>query len=226
MKRPKITIKFAQTLDGKIAAKDGSSRWISGPIARRFAHRLRTKHDAVLVGIGTVLSDNPLLTTRLIKGKNPVRIVIDKNLRIPLCSDILKNQKKVHTVIFAASGVAKRKAESLRLKGAEVIFLPLSGRGHIDLARIIRILYSKNIRSLLVEGGSRTIGGFIKAGLVDKLVAIIAPKILGDGIGPVSGMRINNINSALKMVPERIKRAGDDIIYYARLKPTRYGKNV
>lgn len=217
MKRPYITLKFAQTLDGRIAARDGSSRWISGRKARRFAHTLRAAHDAVLVGANTVLRDNPSLTTRLVKGKNPVRIIIDGRLRIRLDSSVVKNTKKARTIVVTTLKAPKGKLEKLRKKGVECVLQPASRSGNIDLRRIIRILYGKGIKSILVEGGSNVITSFLRAGLADKITVIISPAILGRGLAAVGDLGIANIKGVLKLRRKNIKRLGRDIIYTAFL---------
>jgi len=215
MKRPYITLKFAQTLDGRIAARDGSSKWISGPKSRRFAHKLRAENDGILVGARTVLKDDPSLTVRLVKGKNPVRIVIDRRLRTPLTARIVRNTSAARTIIVTSPSSPGRKREQLKRRGVEVIVLPASRGGNIDLRKIIRILYKKGIKKILVEGGNRVITSFIKAGLADKVVTITSPRILGRGIESVGDVGIGSIKGALKLRLKNIRRLGKDIICIA-----------
>ena len=215
MKRPYITLKFAETLDGKIAALDGSSRWISGPGSRRFAHRLRVKHDAVLVGVNTILKDDPRLTARLVKGRSPARVVIDGKLRTPEDARIVKGAGSLRTIIVTTPGAPKRKVERLRGLGVEFVVLPPSKGGRIDVRKIIRILYRKSVKSILVEGGANVITTFLRLGLADELVAIIAPKILGKGVGGVEDLGIRGVNDAIRLRLKNIRRSGDDIIYTA-----------
>jgi len=217
MKRPYITLKFAQTLDGRIAAKDGSSKWISGPKARKFAHGLRAKNDAILVGAKTVLEDNPSLTTRFVKGKNPVRIVIDGKLSIPLNSSVVKTANRIRTIIVTSKTAPRKKMERLRKKGVDLIVLSTSGGSNIDLHRIIRILSKKDIKSILVEGGSEILTSFIRVGLADDIISIISPKILGKGIESIGDLSIKNIKKSLGLKLNKIKRLGDDIAYNARI---------
>ncbi|NQU95088.1 MAG: bifunctional diaminohydroxyphosphoribosylaminopyrimidine deaminase/5-amino-6-(5-phosphoribosylamino)uracil reductase RibD [Candidatus Omnitrophica bacterium] len=217
MKRPYITLKFAQTLDGRIAARDGSSKWISGPGSLKLTHKLRARNDAILIGVGTVLQDNPSLTVRLAKGKNPTRIIIDPKLRTPYTSRVIKNTKIAKTIIVTARKAPKVKVAQFRQKGVEFVFLPLSKRGYIDLEKIISILYKKGIKSMLVEGGGRIITSFMKKGLVDKLIAIISPKILGKGKDAVGDLGIGNIKWALKLRIKSAKHLGKDIVYTAFL---------
>jgi len=218
MKRPFITLKFVQTLDGRIAAEDGSSRWISGPSARKFSHKLRAGSDGILVGINTVLKDNSSLTTRLVKGKNPTRIVIDRNLRIPFSAKLLKGTSSAKTLIVTTNKASKKKINTLRRKGIDFIISPSSKRGNIDLTRIIRILYKKGIKRMLVEGGSGVLTSFLKKGYADRIFVIIAPKILGSGLQSINELGIRNIKKAIKLRLKTVKRIGEDIVYEASLK--------
>lgn len=215
MKRPYITLKFAQTLDGKIAAEDKSSRWISGLPARRLTHKLRAECDAVLVGVNTVLEDDPSLTVRLVKGKNPARIVIDRRLRVPPRARVIRSAGRVRTIIITTPGAPKAKLEKLRRRKVEFLIAPVSMGGNIDIKRIIRILYRKGIRRILVEGGSKVNRSFLKAGLADRVVAVISPKILGSGLNSVADLGIRNIKAAVKLRPRSVKRLGNDIVYIA-----------
>lgn len=217
MKRPYITLKFAQTLDGRIAAKDGSSRWISCPASRKFAHKLRVKNDAVLVGAGTVLADDPSLTAYLVKGKNPTRVIVDGKLTIPLSSQIVKSAGSVKTIIVTARKTAERKKKALKKKGVHIITM-FAGRGSkIDLKVVMRILYEKGIRSILVEGGKECITSFIKAGLADSITVIVSPKIMGKGIESIGDLGTRSIKEALPLSLRQIKRLGNDIIYKAKI---------
>lgn len=215
MKRPYVTLKFAQTLDGRIAARDGSSKWISGPKSRIFTHKLRSDNDAVLVGVRTVAADNPSLTVRLVRRKSPARVIIDGKLRIPLTARILRNTNRVKTIIVTTPKAPEKKRKKLESQGVTFILLADSRSGNIDLRKIIGILYKKGIKKILVEGGSRIITSFLKAGLADRVVAILSPKILGKGIEAVGNLGISNIKGAIKLRLEDIKQAGKDIVYTA-----------
>ncbi|MBN1354274.1 MAG: RibD family protein [Candidatus Omnitrophica bacterium] len=215
MKKSYITLKFAQTLDGKIAAIDGSSRWISGPKSLEFSHKLRRDSDGILVGIGTVLRDNPSLTTRFIKGRNPVRIVVDSKLRLPATANVVKSIKEAMTIVFTTNGAPKGKIEKLRKKGVEVIVRPIARDGYIDIGDIIRILYKKGIKKILVEGGKSIITSFLKADLADRIIVIVAPKILGKGVESAGDMGITRIDGALRMRLGSVERLGEDVIYTA-----------
>jgi len=211
MNQPRITIKFAETLDGKIAAENGSSKWISGPASRRFAHGLRARHDAVLVGIGTVLKDDPALSVRLVKGRDPAKIVVDPRLRIPLASQLIKNARHTKTIIFTTSKAPGSKIKSLEKKG--IIVIPFSSKAkRIDPKKMVRILYAIGIKSIMVEGGRGIITSFLKSGLKQKVIAIISPKILGSGIDSVGYLGIKSIKKALNLRLKSVTRLGNDVV--------------
>ena len=218
MKRPVITVKFAQTFDGKIAAGDGSSKWISSPESLKLAHRLRSLNDAILIGAGTLLSDNPSLTTRRVRGSNPIRVVIDRKLKIPYSSNVLKGIDKAKTIIITTKKAAKKKIIKLEKQGAEVVLASVGKNGYIDLNAIIRILYKKGVKKLLVEGGSKVITSFIRKGLADKIVVIVAPKILGKGMNAIGDLGISSMNKALKLKVCTAKRSGKDVVYEVSIK--------
>jgi len=204
--RPYVTIKFAQSLDGKIAAGRGRRSRISSPAALRFAHKLRAKHDAVLVGAGTVRSDNPRLTTRLVKGKNPARIILDSRLRTSPVpgTRVVANAGRERVFIFTTKKAPKTKARALEARGAEVIKVPASKTGNIDLPQILRILYKKGIKKLLVEGGSEIITSFIKERLADRVMVIIAPVIFAKGV-PAAKI-------PARFTLKKVKKFGKDIV--------------
>ena len=172
---PFVTMKFASSLDGKIATFSGESQWISCFESRKFVHRLRDINDAILVGIGTVLADNPSLTTRLVEGKNPVRIIVDSKARTPLDSKIVTD-KSARTIIAVTENAPREKIFSLKNLGAEIIF---AGKERIDLKILLKKLGEMEITSILVEGGGKIHFSMLESGLVDKIFAFIAPKIIG-----------------------------------------------
>ena len=218
-KRPFVTVKFAQSLDGRIATSTGDSRWISGPSSLRLAHKLRRSHDAILVGIGTVLSDDPQLTVRLLKGRDPLRIVIDSELRIPLSSRVLANGAANGTLVATAISCDSERARALQETGAEVLCLPKARNGPgIDLCRLLQRLQRRGIESVLVEGGKAIITSLLNAGAVDRLVVIIAPKIIGKGTEAIGDLGITKLERAVTFSTVRIQKLGKDIIFDGRLK--------
>ncbi|MCK4274347.1 MAG: bifunctional diaminohydroxyphosphoribosylaminopyrimidine deaminase/5-amino-6-(5-phosphoribosylamino)uracil reductase RibD, partial [Dehalococcoidales bacterium] len=215
---PFVTVKFAQTLDGRIATASGASRWISSPESRKLAHRLRTHHDAILVGIGTVLADDPELTVRLVRGRNPTRIILDSKLRVPLEARVLADQETARTLVTATPTADKDKLTALRKMGIEVLTVPPDAQGRVDVSELLKILAQRQISSVLVEGGGEIITSFLRLGLADKLVVFIAPKILGRGTDSVGELNITDISKTLKLSFERVYRSGEDIVVEARVE--------
>ena len=192
---PFVTLKIAQTLDGKIASPDGQSRWITSPEARRLGHHLRAEHDAVLVGAGTVIADDPRLTVRLVRGRNPVRVVIDGRLRSPSGAKVFRKGRVAPTLLFVSDQAARskqRKVASLRRRGVDVIPLPAT-RGLISLRRVLRELGKRNIAAVLVEGGQQMFTEFIRSRLADKAFIFTAPKILGAGISSIGTLGLSTV---------------------------------
>lgn len=205
---PFVTIKTAVTLDGKIATRTGHSKWITGPDAREAVHTLRHRNNAIMVGADTVLADDPELTTRLsVPGLNPVRIVVDSTLRIPVTARVL-NAEAPTWVLTAARASAER-VEALRGSGAEVI---VCGDGpRVDLAAAVAELGKREIASVLVEGGGGLNGALMEAGLVDKLMLFYAPKIAGADAPSAFGFASpESMGDALRIENVEIERFGDD----------------
>jgi diaminohydroxyphosphoribosylaminopyrimidine deaminase/5-amino-6-(5-phosphoribosylamino)uracil reductase len=213
---PFVTVKFAQTLDGRIATAQGSSRWIASPPSLKLAHKLRSHHDAITVGVGTVLADNPELTVRLVKGRNPTRIILDSKLRIPLDAKVLTNQEAARTLVAATPAADKDKLAALRRMGIEVLLVPPDKRGKVDLKQLLKMLGPQQISSVLVEGGAETITSFLRLNLVDRIITIIAPKIMGKGTDAVGELNITDISKVLKLSFERVYRSGEDIVVKGR----------
>jgi len=212
-------VKFAQSLDGRIATITGDSQWISGPAAQRLAHRLRSQHDAILVGIGTVLADDPQLTVRLVRGRDPLRVIIDSDLRIPFSARVLAPQAAPGTILAAATDVDSTRSAAVFGAGADVLLVPRSkdGRG-IDLKRLLEELASRGVKSVLVEGGREIITSLIAERLVDRLVVVIAPKIIGKGVEAIGDLRIEKLRDAMTFSSLRIRRLGKDIVFDGELR--------
>lgn len=215
---PFVTMKFAQTLDGRIASANGKSRWVAAPESLKIAHKLRAENDAILAGIKNVLADDPELTLRLVKGRSPIRIILDSKLRIPLGAKVLQKQETARTIIASTPAAPKEKAAALKEKGIEVLTVPADKGGRVDLKKLLKKLGERSITSLLVEGGGEVYTSFLKLGLADKIVGIIAPKILGRGLDTVRDLDINDISKALPLVFDRVYRSGVDIVVEARPK--------
>ena len=209
---PFVTVKFAQTLDGRIATATGHSRWISSPLSLRFAHRLRSLHDAILVGSGTVLRDDPELTCRLVRGRNPLRIVVDTQLRSSPKARIFNGGKGTRTL---AATTRRAPAETRRLYetiGIEVLETGEDQAGRVDLRELLTALGRREISSLLVEGGAAVITAFLKEKLADRLIVILAPKIVGEGLNAVGDLGIRQMDDALRLSFRQVSRRGDDLI--------------
>jgi diaminohydroxyphosphoribosylaminopyrimidine deaminase/5-amino-6-(5-phosphoribosylamino)uracil reductase len=207
---PEITIKAAMTLDGKIAARTGDSKWITSPQARALGHRLRSTHDAVVVGVGTVCADDPYLTSHG-RGKNPVRVVIDPNLRVPAGSRVLDSAAP--TVIIYSN--RRRAAKAAELKGAGIVMIHVPAkRGLIAFTDILRRLGEISIRRILVEGGGETIANALDSGMVDRIAFFIAPRIVGgrDAKTPVEGVGFGAIAQAFTIKDVVLRRIGPDIL--------------
>lgn len=210
-KLPFVTLKFACSLDGKIATVAGESQWISGIESRKFTHHLRDINDAILVGVGTVLADNPNLTTRLIVGKNPVRVIVDSNARTPLDSKVVTD-KSARTIIATTSNAPIEKISALKNCGVEII---TAGNGkRVDLEILMRKLAEREITSILVEGGGTIHFAMLSAGLVDKIFAFVAPKIIGgvNALTAVEGAGFEKLSDAVALKNLTTERLGNDIL--------------
>ncbi len=215
---PFVTLKFAQTLDGKIATITGDSKWISGPTSLRFAHQLRSFHDAILVGVDTILQDDPQLTVRLVKGKNPQRIIVDSQLRTPLDSNILKGKAAFSTFIATTSLSEVKKIKEYQSNGAQVWVLKKDRANQVDLQNLLHELGKRDVRSVLVEGGSRILSSFLKKRLADHLVIVIAPKIIGKGMNYVDVSTLQRFKNLNSFSSPKLFRSGEDVILEAFLK--------
>lgn len=207
-KRPFVTIKAAMSLDGKIATKTGDSKYITSKEARAYVHKLRTEVDAVMVGLNTVVKDNPELTPRLFKGKDPVKIVVDSQLRIPKSCNLLKNPSKV--IIGTTNKAPKPEIIKLQQKGVKVI-VAKSKQGMVDLEDLVKQLGKLEITSIMIEGGSELNSSAIKDGVVDKILIFTAPKIVGNGgPGAIGNLGIKKIDKAIDLKNITSTRIGKD----------------
>jgi diaminohydroxyphosphoribosylaminopyrimidine deaminase/5-amino-6-(5-phosphoribosylamino)uracil reductase len=213
-----VQLKIAQTLDGKIAALNGNARWITDESARQEVHRLRGRSDAVLVGRGTVLADDPELTVRLAKGRNPVRAVLDSRLSLPDSAKLLSLPDKEKTLIVCDAAADGERMQRLRDRGVTVlpVAVPPGSSGSpagLPLAPVLAALSERGIRSVLVEGGRGIFSSFLKEGLWDKLSVFIAPRIMGDGIPAVSGFAAETVQKAIRLGAVSTRRIGDQFLF-------------
>lgn len=216
--RPTVTLSYAQTLDGRVATLDGGSRWVSCPDSLRFAHETRAAHDAILVGAGTVLNDDPSLTVRLIEGRSPLRVVLDSSLAVPPAAKVLADGAASGTLIATTDRAPEGRLQQIRALGARVLVLPRDGGGRVDLSVLLRELGALGVGSVMVEGGAAVITSFLKERLVDRLAVCVAPKILGSGIEAVGDLGIRAMDDALVLSGVSTSVRGVDTILSARVE--------
>ena len=215
--RPHVTLKAAVTLDGKIAAAGGDSRWVTGPEARARAHRLRDRADAVLVGAGTARADDPRLTARLPegRGRDPIRVVLDSRLRLPPRLRLFRQRSPAPTLVAHVSGRPRPRpgVEYLRCRGRS---------GRVDLGDLLARLAARGVVSLLVEGGAEVHASFLRERLADRVVLFVAPAVVGgDGLGWSGALGVRRMAEALRLLEVEVGRAGEDLVVSGRLAPAR-----
>jgi diaminohydroxyphosphoribosylaminopyrimidine deaminase/5-amino-6-(5-phosphoribosylamino)uracil reductase len=210
--RPFIIAKTAQTLDGKIATSSGQSKWITGRESRRFAHRLRSEVDAVIIGSTTVTKDDPELTVRLVRGSNPYRIILSANLSFPMDSRLITVNDDYKTIIATSTSSARRLTRKKISRTPIIWSLRLDQSGLVDPADFVERAADFGLRSLLIEGGGKVIGSFLRAGLIDKLLVFTAPKVLGGGIDAITDLGIRQLDRAVKLERMQVETSGGDLI--------------
>ncbi|MCH7827231.1 MAG: bifunctional diaminohydroxyphosphoribosylaminopyrimidine deaminase/5-amino-6-(5-phosphoribosylamino)uracil reductase RibD [Bacteroidetes bacterium] len=212
-KVPYVTLKAAVTLDGKIADKKGNSKWISSTQSRKFVHKLRFEYDSVLIGYNTFKKDNPSLNVRLVKGRNPHKIILDSKLRIVTNSNVFISKKDEKIIIITANENKNKlkKINFLKKAGAEILFIKKNKDGLLNLKILLKQLAKIKISSVLVEGGSNVFNSFIKQKLFDEIMLFISPKIMGRGLSWTGNLNIENIKKALNFEIIENKKIGDDI---------------
>ncbi len=225
--RPFVILKTAMSLDGKIATASGKSRWISSEASRKMVHQIRDEVDAIMVGIGTVLRDDPSLTTRLEiplnpplkkgdlsdrRGHDPIRIILDSRARIPLEAKVLNLNSPARTIVAVTSQSPQEKIDQLRQR-ADVLILP-EQNGKVDLQALMGKLGQMEVMSVLLEGGAEVNASALKAGIVDKVMVFIAPKLIGGSgaPGPIGGAGIDKLSEAVSLTDISLDRVGEDIL--------------
>ncbi len=210
---PFVTLKIAQTLDGKIATASGESQWITGEKAREEGHCLRDTNDAILVGINTILKDNPSLTTRISSGRDPVRVILDSRLRIPRVAKVLTQKSTSKTIIATLATAPRTKIMKLRDAGADVLLVK-SELGRVDLRDLMMKLAKRGIMSVLVEGGAEVYASAIRAGITDKVVLFIAPMLMtgADSLCAIGGMSPKRLDEAILLKDLTTHFVGEDLM--------------
>jgi riboflavin-specific deaminase-like protein len=207
--RPYVILKYAQSMDGRIATASGDSKWITGDEERTISHALRAGCDAVMVGVGTVLRDDPQLTVRLVPGSSPLRVVLDSTLRLPLDARVLADDAPTLVLTTAAADPARRRElQRLHIAVREVP----GGPAGVGLAAALGALRAESVGSVLVEGGARMITSLLDERLVDRLIVGIAPKILGSGTEGVADLGIDRIRDGIRLGRRSIYAVGDDVL--------------
>jgi GTP cyclohydrolase II len=209
---PCVTLSYAQSLDGSIAGCTGESLGISGGLALNFTHRLRAMHDAILVGVNTVLIDDPRLTVRRVDGPNPRPIVVDSHLRTPPDSRLMQRPGAA-TIVATTEGACPKKAALLKACGADVWFLPKTASGRVDLRTLFARLGAQGITSVMVEGGACVITSILESDLADQLVVTVAPRLLG-GVRAVGSLQGAG-GARPGLVRVRYQTAGDDLLVHS-----------
>lgn len=217
-KKPFVVLKAAMTLDGKIATAIGQSKWITNETSRAYGYKLRDIYNGIMVGINTVIEDNPMLTARVDGGKNPIRIVVDSSLKIDINANVVQD-KSAKTIVATTDKADKDKILKLQAQDVDVIVVDKDENDKVDIEKLLDILGQQNICSILVEGGATLSGSFVAKKLVDKVYFFIAPKIVGgkEAKTPVAGTGILNLQEALALKDIQIEKLEEDILIIGRV---------
>jgi GTP cyclohydrolase II len=207
--RPRVVLKYAQTLDGRIATASGDSRWISGAEERRLSHALRAASDSVLVGVGTVVADDPQLTVRMVPGASPARVVLDSTLRIPMTARVLDGP--AWTVVLTTDRSDPAVRRKLERRGIAVPVVAPSSSG-VDLPAALRVLRDMGLRSVLVEGGAGVITSMLAGGLADRVIVSVAPTLIGAGREAVGNLGVGRISQGVRLSEPSVHRVGRDLL--------------
>jgi riboflavin-specific deaminase-like protein len=220
--RPSVTVHYAQTIDGRLATRTGDSQWISGQESLVLAHSLRASHAAVLVGAGTVAADDPRLTARLVEGPSPIRVVLDSKLRLSPRASVVTDGA-APTILATTDLAPVDRRQALARRGVEVLILPPTPDGRVDLGSLLDELGSRGMATLLVEGGAAVITAMIRERRVSRLVVSIAPLVLGAGIEAVGDLDILRLRDALSFRRASFSQLGPDVIFDGELEPRSEG---
>ncbi len=220
--RPLVTLKLATSLDGKVATAAGETRWISGPESRALVHRWRADADAVTVGIGTAIADDPMLTARDVDGaapRQPIRVVFDRQARLPLDGALVRTAADVPVVVFVAEDADQMRVTALRGAGVDVVPLPGSSGEHIGFG--LEVLAARDVQSVFLEGGPVLAEAFLAAGAVDRVSWFVAPTLIGGAAAPgaLGGPGLGPLASVPRLCAVDVTRVGQDVLIAGRLRP-------
>lgn len=211
--RPLVTLKLATTLDGKIATASGESQWITGEMARHYGHMLRAQHDAIMVGVETVICDNPDLTCRLpgLEDRSPIRVIMDSNLRTPPECTLVTTAKETPTWIVTGT------AQTMHDDHVDVLRAEKDGSGRVDIYHALRLLASQGITRLLVEGGGKLAASLLKAGVVDTVIWFRSASVIGnDGMAAIAEMTLPHLGDSPRFTRESVHMCGEDVVEYLK----------
>jgi diaminohydroxyphosphoribosylaminopyrimidine deaminase/5-amino-6-(5-phosphoribosylamino)uracil reductase len=215
---PYITLKTAQTLDGKIAARDGSSKWISGERSRKYVKKIRSRYDAIIIGTNTLLKDDPFLLDERKKGYNVRRVVIDSELKIPLSSNIIRTADKSPVLIVITEKAKYGKIREVSaVKGVDIIKIR-SRQGRVSLRPLLKNLYRRGIINVMLEGGGELAGSFLEEELIDEIMFFISPKLLGGPYNSLKGRGLSSIGKAVDISEFSFRRFNGDLLITGRVK--------
>ncbi|MBC7186523.1 MAG: bifunctional diaminohydroxyphosphoribosylaminopyrimidine deaminase/5-amino-6-(5-phosphoribosylamino)uracil reductase RibD [Calditrichaeota bacterium] len=223
---PFVALKIAQSLDGKIATPTGHSKWISCEQARAFVRRLRAQYDAVLVGAGTVRTDDPALTPLDKTGPIPKRVVVDDQLGIPLDARLLTDDYATKTIVVTSTSASPEKVRRIEERGAKVVGLETGEDGHIPFLKLWQKLGELQIASVLVEGGQQVFTEALLSGQTDRLLVFVAPKLLGRGLDAFGDLGVSNVNAAIELADVSLQKIGTTFLLTARPLLRRGSENV
>ena len=216
--RPWVTVKFAQTLDGRIATSSGDgARRISGEESLKLAHQLRAEHHAILVGVGTVVADDPLLTVRLVTGRNPIRIVVDSLARVPVTAALLNDDTPGNTIVAHVPEAPAQRLAAIHELSAQTLCVAPATDGRVDLEKLLGAVRRRGVESIMVEGGATITTQLLRLRLVDRLVVTVAPKLVGTGLSSVGDLSISKLDDALTFSELTVRQVGNDVVFDGRL---------
>lgn len=211
---PYLIYKSAMTMDGNIATVTGHSRWVTGEKSRSLVHRLRSQCDAVMVGVDTIIADNPQLTVRHVKGRDPIRVIVDSRLRTPESVHVLQGPDVAKTII--ATCETDPTVHQRYLSQGATLLVCRQYDGRVEMTDLLAKLAKQGVQTILLEGGSRLAGDLLQHGLIDECIFFYAPKVVGNGFAPFAITGISSMEDAFRLSIQKISRSGDDVVVYAR----------